>query len=180
MCRRTSYKFLQMEKSCLAMEIQCASYLLNLSILWFFPSDLKAKGKQEGKQDELEDLQTKSLGLHYIDLYRLFFFFFQIFAIAMLHPKIKPTTKKPTSGLMLLRQNLQHSRPWKVANWSPGFSVWPFLPWIQRDVFWVFFYVHRHLGKISILTNIFETGWAHQLVFVEEMMNSAVFAGEAF
>lgn len=58
-----------MEMSCLAMEIQCASYLLNLSILWVFPSHLKAKGKQEGKQDELEDLQTKSLGLHYIDCF---------------------------------------------------------------------------------------------------------------
>lgn len=129
MCRRISY-ISSDGKSCLAMEIQCASYLLNLSILWFFPSDLKAKGKQEGKQDELEDLQTKSLGLH-----EMFFFYFFTF-LRLECPIQKPNLPhKSTSGLMLLRQNLQHSRPCKVAEEIGGFPNHVFFDvfsWIQR------------------------------------------------
>ena len=41
--------------------------------------------------------------------------------------------------------------------------------WTQRD-FWVvvsnIFYFHPYLGKIPILTNIFQRGWNHQPGFV--------------
>ena len=41
---------------------------------------------------------------------------------------------------------------------------------ITRWWFQIFFYVHPYLGKIPILTNIFQMGWNHQLdniVFIE-------------
>ena len=41
---------------------------------------------------------------------------------------------------------------------SRGFSRW----WFQ-----IFFYFHPYLGKIPILTNIFQMGWNHQPVLFE-------------
>ena len=48
-----------------------------------------------------------------------------------------------------------------LAFWLGGIvkiSIWNCGWW-----FHIFFYVHSYLGKIPILTNIFERGWNHQL-----------------
>ena len=49
---------------------------------------------------------------------------------------------------------LRHHFP-NQKNMSPGW-------WFQ-----IFFHFHPNLGKIPILTHIFQRGWSHQLVFVE-------------
>ncbi len=60
---------------------------------------------------------------------------------------------------------------WSSSNWSPAcefckhmlfgifstFTRW----WFQ------YFHVHPYLGKIPILTNIFQLGWNHHLVYIE-------------
>ncbi len=38
---------------------------------------------------------------------------------------------------------------------------------LSRWWFQIFFYFHYYLGKIPILTNIFQTGWNHQLVIYD-------------
>ena len=50
---------------------------------------------------------------------------------------------------------------WSVWDVCWETSRWPFSGWW----FQIFFYFHPYLGKIPILTNIFQRGWNHQLVF---------------
>lgn len=107
-------------------------------------------------------------------------FFFHIFAIGMLHPKIKPTTTKTYVRIDAAASKSATLKALKSRELKSGvFRLTIFALDPEGRILGVF-YVHPHLGRISILANIFETGWAHQLVFVEEMMNSTVFAREAF
>ena len=44
-------------------------------------------------------------------------------------------------------------------------KVMTFQKYLSRWWFQIFFNVHPYLGKIPILTNLFQMGWNHQLVF---------------
>ena len=74
-------------------------------------------------------------------------------------------------GVLWNHQNHQAKKIKKV-NQKAGFVVFCF--WF---LFWVvvsnIFYVHPYLGKIPILTNIFQLGWNHQLVFFQESSANA-------
>ena len=62
-------------------------------------------------------------------------------------------------------QKLSHDAPNLRVYWVRWFKQ-------KNSDFWVvvsnIFYVHPYLGKIPILTNIFQRGWNHQLDFVEK------------
>ena len=59
----------------------------------------------------------------------------------------------------LFRKSFRNRR---TSNWNPGTS--------HPNIIWVvvsnIFYFHPYLGKIPILTNIFQRGWNHQLVIL--------------
>ena len=64
------------------------------------------------------------------------------------------------AGIVVLSDSRVHQQMW----WSKFFwFFWYSTGWW----FQIFFYVHPYLGKIPILTNIFQRGWNHQLVNVE-------------
>ena len=62
---------------------------------------------------------------------------------------------------------------WKIIDSRVGWDMWSFPGgyfimnvlftrwWFQ--IYFIFIYFHPYLGKISILTNIFQMGWSHQL-----------------
>ena len=73
--------------------------------------------------------------LHISDRWWVVLFFFEF---VHLHLGVSKNNGTPKSSILI------------------GFSRW----WFQT-----FFYFHPYLGKIPILTNIFQMGWNHQLVF---------------
>ena len=79
---------------------------------------------------------------------------------------ILPWVSKPWTWIDRYSKNLMHSSQFLGAwtalhdNKHPWMDLWT-LDWV---VVLNIFYFHPNLGKIPILTNIFQMGWNHQLV----------------